>query len=258
MHETAFRAYLQRELIERCRKNGNYSLRSFARALQMDPSTLSQILRGRRTITRKTTVQVAERLGLDPQQLRKFTGESREAKSAQPQPAQSAQELTLDAFHIISDWYHYAIFELVTVTCFKPDSRWIAKKLGLSVSEINIAVERLFRLELLTRDAKGKWVQGSPLITTTGNPMSAVAFRKHQAQILQKAAEALESVPIEERDNSGVTMAIHRRRIPEAKARIKKFRRELCDFLQQDADRDSVYQLAVAFYPFTQKEKGNS
>src|SRR3984957_9168996 len=46
-----FRMILQRELLLRCERNPQYSLRSFAKSLQIDPSTLSQILRGKRSIT---------------------------------------------------------------------------------------------------------------------------------------------------------------------------------------------------------------
>jgi len=37
-----------------------------------------------------------------------------------------------------------------------------------------------------------------------------------------------------------MTMAINSNVFPKAKERIKKFRRELCDYLQQDQIRDSV------------------
>jgi predicted enzyme related to lactoylglutathione lyase len=41
-----FRELLQRELAKRCAENPQFSLRAFAKALRIDHSTLSQILRG--------------------------------------------------------------------------------------------------------------------------------------------------------------------------------------------------------------------
>lgn len=69
------------------------------------------------------------------------------------------------------------------------------------------------------------------------------------------AAKALEEVPFEKRDNSAIMMAINTKKIPEAKRRIKEFRRELCDWLQKDASRDAVYEMVSAFYPITQSEE---
>ena len=241
-----FRLRLQNELVRRCRKHPRYSLRAFARFLRVDHSSLSQILRGKRRLSPKLLQQFGERLGLTPAELARYQGVSNETV-----PVPDPRELTHDAFQVISDWYHYAIFELVTLKEFEPDSKWIARVLGLSVSEVNIAVERLFRLGLLKRDQTGKWLQGSELITTTGSPFSTIAFRRLQAQVLQMALDALELVGMEWRDQSSVTMAIDSRRLPEVKERIKRFRRSLCATLQQDRERDAVYQLGISFYPLT-------
>jgi hypothetical protein len=46
-------------------------------------------------------------------------------------------------------WYHFAILELTRLQDFQPDSRWIARVLGLNPDEVNIALARLMRLGLL-------------------------------------------------------------------------------------------------------------
>jgi uncharacterized protein (TIGR02147 family) len=257
-----FRRFLQNELLERCRKNPRYSIRAFAIALQIDHSTLSQFVRGKRRLSDAIQFRLASRLGLGPVELARYFSEaaSHADQPVDATPAIEPQELTLDAFQVIADWYHYAIFELVTLKDFRPEPRWMAKILGISVSEVHVAIERLFRLGLLQKDPEtGYWTQGSPLITTTGNPFTAAAFRKLQAQVLHMALVALEEVPIEERDQTSMTMAIPVSKIPEAKERIKKFRREFCAGLQDnDANRDSVYQLGISFYPLTRSKKGKN
>jgi transcriptional regulator with XRE-family HTH domain len=231
-----FRIQLQNELVRRCRNNPSYSLRSFARALEIDHSSLSQYLRGRRRLSMEMRQQVAARAGL-----------LRGPEASEP----DASGLPLDAFAVISDWYHYAIFELVTLRDFQPKPRWIARTLGITVNEVHIAVERLFRLGLLRRDAKGKWEQGAELISTTNSPFSSAAFRNLQTQLLQQALRAMEDTPIERRDQSSMTMAIPSSRLAEAKERIKKFRRGLCASLQAEGERDVVYHLCISFYPVT-------
>jgi hypothetical protein len=54
-----------------------------------------------------------------------------------------------DQFELLSSWYHFAILELVQLKTFEPDGKWISTKLGISVTEANIAVDRLIRYEFV-------------------------------------------------------------------------------------------------------------
>src|SRR5437870_2408839 len=106
-----FRHLLQQELLKRCKNNPMYSLRAFARALRIEPSALSSILRNKRPITEKMKRRLGIELGLTPVQLKKFQIPARKAKDLQKSKL-DFQKITLDTFAIISDWYHYAILEL--------------------------------------------------------------------------------------------------------------------------------------------------
>lgn len=237
---------LQEELLRRCKKNPKYSLRAFAKALGVDASLLSKILRGSRVPGRKVAETIVQRLDLKPEERIKLFG------STQPTGASAAngyQQLSLDHFHVIADWYHYAIFELFAVTGFKPEPRWIAARLGISVSEARLALERLERLEIIEKDKTGRYRRVTDHITTVGNAFTASAFRKLQKQILKQALSALEEIPMNHRDQSSLTVAMRADRIDDVKLKIKTFRRELCEFLERDDERDSVYQLSVSFFP---------
>ena len=247
MNAENFRARLQDELIQRCRNNPSYSLRAFARSLSLEPSALSKILRGRRAISASMVDRLAPRLGMDPEESRIVRNSAKKGKL----PAHEFAQLSADTFRVISDWYHYAILELTTLHQFHGNTAWIARTLGITVSEVNIAVERLVRLEFLEIDKNGKWKDVSGNITTVGNEFTAAAFRNLQKQILRMAAEAMEKVPMEERDQSSLTLAVDARLLPKAKEKIKKFRRELSAFLQSSEKRDRVYQVSLSLYPVT-------
>ena len=45
------------------------------------------------------------------------------------------QQLQMDTFRVISDWYHFGILELTYLKSFKSDPRWIAKALGITEIE---------------------------------------------------------------------------------------------------------------------------
>jgi transcriptional regulator with XRE-family HTH domain len=53
------RAIVEREFARRKRTNPRYSLRAFARSVNLEHSTLSQLLRGKRTVTWKSIGQIA-------------------------------------------------------------------------------------------------------------------------------------------------------------------------------------------------------
>lgn len=261
----SFRLYLQNELLRRCEKNPAYSLRAFARTLGYDVATLSKILKGQRGIGRITIEKLGMKLGLSPAEVTSFMDKRRAGGKAAKNAARADhdsvpidyQQLTLDSFKVISDWYHYAILETMALDHFKPDPKWIARTLGITVSEVNAAVERLQRIDLIEITPDGRWIDRTDgTSTTAGNPFSAVAFRKLQRQVLEKALVAIEEVPIERRDQTSVMMAIDSNLIPEAKERIKTFRRELSRFLNRSSlKRDAVYQLGVSLYPVTRSQE---
>jgi transcriptional regulator with XRE-family HTH domain len=240
-----FRSLLQQELLRRCKANPGYSLRAFASFLKVESSALSKILTGKRRVGQRTFQKLADRLGLDPAEQRRLApGPLKRSKS---DTSPNYHQLSLDLFQVIADWYHYAILELTQIGPFKPEHRWIAKTLGITVSEVNVAVERLLRLEMLRIDPSGKWIDESDAMTNIQNEFTNIALRKLQRQILEKSIVALETVPIARRDHT--SMAINTARLPAAKEKITNFRRELCAFLKADDVYDQVYHLSVSLYP---------
>ncbi len=51
-----------------------------------------------------------------------------------------------------------AILALTRTADFHADSRWIARTLGVSVDEVNVALQRLLRLGLLQLKTRCAWV----------------------------------------------------------------------------------------------------
>lgn len=251
---TDFRLFLQSELTRRCSSNPSYSLRAYARSLGIAPSALSSILSGSRPITEKTKLRLGFALGLSVEEIKRFHGGRRSVSKG---PKLRFQQLALDTYAVISDWYHYAILELIHLETFKPDPRWISKRLGITVTEVKIAVERLQRVGLLKVD-RDVWIDTTPdgHATNIQGDLTSVASRKLQRQVLEKSIRALDELPTSVRNHTSMTMAINPEDIPEAKERIATFRRDLCAFLERNKKPSEVYQLAVSFYPLTQVEEG--
>lgn len=239
-----FRDRLRGELVARCKRNPRYSLRAYAASLSVQPSFLSKLLQGKRSITKRTIERFAEPLGLAPAERESL---------AQTMPILAP--LSQETFQVISDWYHFAILELFTTTGFEATPAFVSRKLGISRVVAADALIRLERLGILGRDKKSKLILNQGENTTTSLGSSSPALRRLQRHMLEMAIEALEEIPVERRDQSTMTMAVDARLLPVAKQRIKEFRRSLCQFLQKNRRTDSVYHLTISLYPVTRAEK---
>lgn len=239
-----FRIYLQDELIERCKKNSSYSLRAFARFLHLEPSALSKILHGKRSISSDMFERIANRLGLGPIEKSNFQ---------KPKVSNAFNELSGEVFQVISQWYHFAILELTYVEGFVPQAKWIAKALGISVNEATIALERLKSLGYLEVLPDGKCVDKYSNVTTLGMAETfGAARRRFQKELLEKAIDALENLHESVRDQTSITFSMNPDMLPFAKKEILAFRRRLSRQLQKRLPKREVYQLVVSLFPLSQ------
>ena len=246
----SFRLFLQQELAHRCSRNPQYSLRSFALQLDKDHSTLSQLLRGKRPMTEKTIEQIGSKLGLERDLIDSFIAREKLA-GPHDAPLGEIQQLTQDTAELVSNVYHYTILELVRLAEFKPDSRWIARVLGMSIDEVNIALNRLIRLGLLEMEARDRWVDKSGDTTASFDEFTGVAIQRLSEQVRTLFMTALQETPQEYRAHSSTTMAINTQRLPAALELIARFRRDLAAMLESGDACDEVYQLEISLFPIS-------
>lgn len=250
---------LQGELARRCQRNPRYSLRAFAKSMQMDPGACSRILSRKMHPTPQLAQKMVQTLDLGPVEERSFWQSIVHAReSAQiaslptvAEPLKQVRMLDAEAFQVIGDWYHYAILEMTFVRGFKSDPRAIAAELGISPLQAKMAVERLLELGLLRREGR-TLVKTDATLDTADQHVTTPALRRRQKQILEKAIVALEDEPLPTRSHTAFTMAIDPKRLPEAKKRIAAFRDELALFLEA-GDRTRVYELSIALFPLQKK-----
>lgn len=67
-----FRLWLQKQFTDRCKRNPRYSLRAFAKSLFLEASTLSQILSGKRVVSKKIIQGLCDKLSATPKDLKSF------------------------------------------------------------------------------------------------------------------------------------------------------------------------------------------
>lgn len=249
----SFRHFLQAELVRRCNRNRQYSLRAFAKFLELDHSTLSQLLRGKRRLTARTIRRCGIRLGLDEDSIAEFVGAEERGGSSDDSALGDVRRLASDTACLLAEWQHYAILELVRLRDFRPDSRWIARVLGLSLDEVNIALQRLLRLGLLTMDESTRWTDRSGNTTASVHGFTQAALRQLIEQSRQRLLESVGAAQTDRCAYQNTTLAIAADRVPNVLDRIERFQRELLALVRSDDGADDVYQLELSFFPLTQQ-----
>ena len=243
--------HLQKTFAERCRRNPQYSLRAFARALEIDSSTLSALLRRKRPLTAKQARKLIESLDIqDPALAQTLLLGAIGAPDSQSTPEYN--ELALEAAEVISSWEHYAILFLIEIDGFRATNHNIARKLNLP---LGVVIECLTRCEKLglARQEGNVWKLITKNIAFTTNVPNQALKEVHK-QYMQMAIDSLDKVSRENRDVSGITMAICSQKLPEASRMIQEFRRNLSAFLES-GPKDSVYRLNVQLFPLTQEKQ---
>ena len=258
-----YRDILREELAVRSQINPRYSLRAFARDMELAPSRLSEVLSGKQGLSRPVASRIADKLGYSDTERDFFCDLVESIHARKEQSRSEAMEkikrafdenellrLKNDTFHLISDWFHLAMLELTTLDGFQSDVKWIAKVLGISENEVELGLERLERFGFISRD-NGQIVTVEQRTTTPGGTPSE-SIKKFHKQILQKAMDSIYLQPIDSRDLSAIVLAVDRSRLGEAKERIKQFRREFCTELNSSTVKDGVYCLSIQFFSLTE------
>lgn len=263
---TDYRQLLKLELEKRCSRNNRYSLRAFARDLDLGAARLSEILNARTGLSVEKAEQIAKLLELSPDESEYFTTlvESEHARSQVLREAARSRlakfnqaefsSLEIDHFMIIAEWYHFAILELTEVEGFKSNDKWIARALGIQEIEAKMAIERLMRLGYLKR-IRNRYQQTIDFIHAESATPSE-ALRKHHRQLISQALGSIDSQKMEQRDLGSMIMSFDKKEMKIVTDKIRKFREEIGRFASKSKHKNSVYCLNTQLFELTtQMEK---
>ncbi len=245
------RAELQREFVKRRKSNRSYSLRAYAKYLDVDQSLLSKLMNGQRTISTTIAEKITPKLKIKPSEAAGFFYPFNTSESIQ------YQQMADDQVSVLAEWSHFAILELIKTKNFKMDIKWISDRLDLHPTEIQESIERLLRMGYLKIE-KNKVVLLKPNNNWTNTAATTVARQELQKSLLAKAQVAVEDVEFQKRDHGSLTVAVRKDRVLEFKEKLQKIRDELDAYFQPSADDgkyDEVYQLTVSFFPLTKETK---
>lgn len=216
-------------LNERIRANPSYSMRSYARDLNIAPSTLSEILKGKKGISSKKASEIVSALKLPDWQAVYFLNlvalkhsRSKADKDAALKNIKLQKDQVLvekiksEAMKALTSTLDLAILECVHLKDFDNSHEWIAEKLKISLKETKACVDRLINVKLLEVSENGAWTDLSPFFSSSdGIPSDAI--RAFNIDILRTMEKKIINEPINDRIMKSVVFSLEEKHVAEAK-----------------------------------------
>jgi uncharacterized protein (TIGR02147 family) len=257
-----YREYLKDAYEERKAETPAYSYRIMADSFGLYPSNIFRILHGQSHLPARCQSRAVEELGLSGRGADYFLlliAYARERSStarkdllckAMALRDVSRRDLEERELGYFRHWWVASVRALLEITRGRAVGHELASCLVPPVEEAKIleALELLKELGLVKRASSGRLLPAEAHLTA-GGEAKAVAVRNFQKQILSLASEALERVPMGERDVSTLTLSIDESAFREIRDLLRECRRSIQKRVEQSVTPDRVMQLAMAFFP---------
>lgn len=244
MDTDKIRKILQKELLKRKALNGNYSIRTFAKDLGIGKTTLSDVLNGRRSPSKKNLEIIIFSLAKSEKEYKEL---SADLENHLPQKRKIFKVIDEEDFEIISDWEYMAILNLVKIRDHIPTAQWVSNRLGIDLDRAETCIHNLIKFNYLEiKDHQFQRINKTPLSTKTEIP--AQAIKKHHSQSLHLAEDALYNVDVKMREFLSGNLAIDIKDMDEAKDMIFEFYRSFTKKYESQS-ADEVFKFNVQFFP---------
>lgn len=255
----SFREILADVFSERRAKNPSYSMRAFARDIDILPSRLSDILNGKQGLSESKAQKILGKLNLPEDTKSHFlnlvmASHSR-SKSARKIAQKNLQAQTLnpnvslseEQFSQIADWHYFAVLELVQIFDHVNDIPQIAEALNIQPAEVEDNINRLKSLGILTLVDK-KIIRRDFFVATT-NDITSAAIKNYHKQMISRSLAAMNKFEVKMRDFSSVNMLIAPDDLEAAKKVLCDFRRSFMKRFESKNKSSKLYALNLSFFP---------
>lgn len=256
--------YLNFEFRLRKHRRPAYSLRAFARDLDMSPSNLCDFLKGRYGISQDRATSIGRILKWSPERREHFCDLITATYSAQSPAKKKAKfriqtrvkdakaKTSLDQFRVVSDWQHMALLVFVQMESAPVMTEDLAQRLSLTPTETRKHLERLERVGLV-QSQMGRW-KTADTAYRVGDESPSEAIRTFHQQVLQLAAQSIDQVPMPERANLSLMFSIQKEKFPLLEQELREVILKTLSHYVQPEPHDSVQALTFHMFPVWSKE----
>jgi uncharacterized protein (TIGR02147 family) len=166
------------------------------------------------------------------------------------QGAADIRETRREQYEFYAAWYISAIRSLIDMHPFKDDYCWLAKNVYPTIKPkvAQRAVMLLEKLDMIKKQKDGYYKVADKTITA-GNEIMLLGLQNYQLQTTDLAKRALQELPKDKRNISGLTLGISTKMYNAMCKKIEEFQAKLLAMAESDNEADNVYQLNFHFFP---------
>jgi uncharacterized protein (TIGR02147 family) len=244
---------------EKKQRNSSYSIRSFAKQLDVNPGVLNQIMNGKRGLPFQLAEKFIEKLKLPETQqdlfMRSAFYSKQELDTLQKERAYKNVFLMTESEQhrtIMLEWEYYAFIALMDVQDFNSNLGWCARKLGIQLGRMEEVVELLLNTKIIGFELGNYKCEFDKI--SYGIDRDSKTFQQIQKKNLVQASEKIESCPDSQSHYNSITLAIQPKNIRRAKLLIDDFIVRLTSLLE-DGEQDDVYKFNVQLFPVSKTQE---
>jgi uncharacterized protein (TIGR02147 family) len=263
---TEYRAYLTDWLKIRKSEGHPVSNRWIARLMGINSTSwLTQILQGRRNLTKDTANRLSEILKHDAAQSRYFetlvffnqarTLDKRNRYYRELcllQKGRAVKVVDTGQHDFYSAWHHSAVRSLIGLGGFDGDYARLASLItpAITPAQARASVKALEKLGLIVKDEQGRYALKDTAITT-GDEVRSLAISNFQLETMRLAQEAFDRFKAPDRDIRTLSVGVSAKVLKEIYAVLADARRRIVELANADPDADRVMQINMQVFPLS-------
>lgn len=262
-----YREFLKYILEGLKKKNSSFSLRAFAKKLEMQPSFLSEILASKKRLSLEKALQISRVIRMNPRETTFFCylvaldhcvdleqQQALEKELTVLASGESRDLLDLQLFEVIAQWECIALLELLTVYQ-KKSPLFYAQQLGLSEDQISKAFFSLEQAKLVRKDDDGYTRTEKNLLISSKS--HHLALKIYHSAMLEKARHAIYNQSPISRYTGTETLMIDQALLPDAHQVLNDCFDKLLLLFKQSEQKNTLVHIQFNLFQLNQT-KGKS
>ena len=155
---------------------------------------------------------------------------------------------------LLKNWWIPAVRAYLELNGGVVNVKQISRDLCPPITEAQAqeAIDTLLEVGLVKKMASGKLAVTDAHLTA-GGPEKKQAVRHFQKEVLSLASDALDNIPVDERNISTLTLSVDQSCFDDLGDMLREFRRLVQKRVDSAKNSDRVMQLSMAFYPIARK-----
>ena len=265
MEYSSYRVFIRDYYTERKMRSG-FTWRDFAKAAgYSSPVFLKLVCDGKTNLSDAGVERVASAMGLVGVDLQYFRllvqfnqeKDSETKKTVYAEMRKLSKEYSFalvgeDQYDYYDSWVNPVLREMAPRLKGATPAQMAGEILfDAETAQVKKSLKLLQDNGLLKKDDRGNFKQGNLSITTGNIDVASLAVRQMHRQMGELAVKALDQVPVNERDISGLTIGISEEAFERISREIAEFRRRISAIVMEDSGEERVYRLNMQLFPLT-------